>query len=274
MQRAKLLDTETYKAEWGDRAGGDEDQVERWRWYRRFRSVDEPPPGGKSMLSGGPPPDSSYRCVALSRRTGLRCRRWALRGYQRCPRHCGASRRVREAGSIANRSFKVKSLPAVYTRYLSQTLLSKMAEMSGVKDQMDLTEELRLMRVAALDTIQTYDAIASLEGTGIAEDKLREAKVMAGLVMKEALEAVISTVDKMASIDAKRRDKVDVGSLHVVVNQIVERAHEAFGDLAPIEVVRKFADACREIRLPTQDVKGTSITPDQDAREMNDTIPR
>lgn len=155
----------------------------------------------------------------------------------------------------------------MYSKYLSKKLTDRMKELSGL-DKFNLEEELKLMRIAALDVVQTYDAVATLEG-----NEHQAAKVSAGLIMREALEAVIDAADKIASVEAKRNDKLDIGTLHVVVNQIVEKAHKVFGE-DNIDLIRAFADECREIRLPSDEAKGTTITPDQDVLEMDSTVPR
>lgn len=265
-----------YVAKWKDAspslgAGRNDWERATLAYDRRHRKPEKlaAAPGGTGIL-GRPPPGSSYRCVSICRsgkHAGEQCPHWALRGQRRCRHHGGRGGATR---GVAARMFRLKRYPAVYSKYLSDKLLSKMAEASGQKDALDLSEELKLVRVAALDAVQLYDVTQQLPS----DDKsAQEMRLAAGLVMREALEAVGDMAKRAADIEKSRDDRVGVGQLHVIVAQIVDMAYEAFGD-EHVALVRKFAEQIKTIRLPSDEVKGTMITPDQDVLAMDETVPR
>ena len=275
-----------YLEKWAEhgKVGAGRDTGERWRFSvdRKHREPEKlsMAPGGTGV-SGPPPLDSTYRCVA-NNRFGQRCRRWALRGRDKCFDHAGPDVARASMAEPDSRSTndplpkpaswyeeqRLLRLPYVYAKYLSRALTERIADASGLTDRLDLSAELDLFRATAVDAARLYDAT-------LADNVPDEARHAAGQLLREVLDQVGVFVERYARVETARKDVLTVGSLHVVITQIATMAHDVFGEEPQmITKVREFSDRLRELRLagPTaQD--GTDITPDEQVLAMDDTIP-
>lgn len=163
-----------------------------------------------------------------------------------------------------------------YRYMMSASLRKKMAEMQGQQsplEQLGLFDELALMRQLAQGAVATWDAATCDEN----EDKKvpEQLKAAAGILMREALNDVAKMAEHVAKIEGMAADKLSIAQLGIVVDQIVHLAHEVFGqDDETLERCKIFSALVNErIKIPTLEVKGTSITPDQDVMAMDATVP-
>jgi len=180
-------------------------------------------------------------------------------------------RRCNEWGFCFSAGAKLSKAPYVYSKYLSDRLLDRIADAAGVNDRLALDAELDLFRATVLDAAKLYDTALSLpEG-----EKGDQVRLTAGQILRDVLTQLGAMVERVLTCEQRRKDTLSVQSLHVVVAQIVDMAHEAFGEEPDaILKVRAFADRVKELRLPSDGLnKGTTITPDQQVIEMDATVP-
>lgn len=162
----------------------------------------------------------------------------------------------------------------MYSKHLSKALAGKVDEARAL-DPFDLTEELALLRVMALDTAQLYDVIRSVEndklGNPIPDSDRLTMAVEAGKVCRDALGEVFDAVKRMTEVESNRKDMVTSTSLTTVLARVVTAVHDVLGDERETEVMA-IAEAIRKIKLPSQN-SGTDLTPDLDALDMDASVP-
>jgi hypothetical protein len=205
------------------------------------------------------------RCQAfLGKRHGRQCKRLAMRGARYCPRHGGRPGRRRVQSKV----------PGFYSRYLGKTL-SQALDASADRmpgELLQAYEELALIRESVGPAILMYDA-------ALQSDKL-DLQMSAGAVMREALGEVVRTCQAIAQMEGAAKDRVSVVALRTIVDQIVRVAYDVFSDPEIDAVVgqrlaERFEEQVRNrVRLPREGGGGTTVTPDQDVAEMDDSVPR
>lgn len=226
--------------------------------------------------------DDPRRCEAYKRNRlpngeRVRCK---------CPKSCGERfchfhlrRRKRRSvlgqlGSSRSAASRVlKGLPLVYSQHLSASLANKVAEARAL-DPYDLSEELALLKVTAVDTAQMYDAVVlatDMNASLKAEDKL-SAKCAAGAMLRGTLAEVFDATKRMAEVESQRKDMLSATSLSSVLARVVTAVHAVLGDDREEEVMA-IASEIKKIKLPSQSIDGTDITPDADAIEMDASVP-
>lgn len=198
------------------------------------------------------------QCQAMLKRHGGRqCRRFALVGANYCQFHGGRNRKAR--GQV-----RINHLPFFYRKYLSPTLTAKVEELLNVApdEQINLFEELALMRTMAGEAVQLY---------GLAEEKgSPEQRTEAALLMRSALRDVVQTCEAASRVVASGKDKVSVHDIQFVVNQIIRVAHATLEE----EDAMRFEESLRrDVRIPGRTEQGTHLTPDNDVSMMDATIP-
>lgn len=218
---------------------------------------------------------SPLRCQFI-KRNGERCRRIACGGVRFCLTHRG-----RYHQRLAANRTKDCDLPRFYKRQMSKTLTAFVQECmeSPPHEQLNLYEELALMRHAAQQAVAMYSACESLPDapSDTPQGKARaQATSMATEMMKTALRDVAEMTQKAASIDAVSRDKISIHHIAFVISQITRIMHRVLAehqDLAE-ELEREIR---RQVQLPTGGATGVDLTPDkvlEDVVDMDDTIPR
>ena len=123
---------------------------------------------------GGVAPDE-FRCQTVRKKTGQRCRHWKCRQSNFCRFHGG--RRTRGTGRnnykphpIANGRISAlqgrRNMPPIYKRYLKNTLSEVVNELCSATpyEQLQLFEEVALMRDAAGRSVSVYAAARSCRG--------------------------------------------------------------------------------------------------------------
>jgi hypothetical protein len=135
--------------------------------------------------------------------------------------------------------------------------------------QVEVFDELALFRAEAVRSVALYSAADSLDNDNPKKGVLVDA---AGQLMRERLEQVVKVAETAARIYNAGKDKLSAGNLQGVVDQITLIAYEVLQDQP--EKAAEFANLIRT-KLTVQDaVEGTSLTPDQDALDMDGTVPR
>lgn len=202
---------------------------------------------------GMPPPE--FQCQAF-RRNGRRCRKWRLKGARTCEFH---------GGRQAQRYVRVDDLPSFYSKRLTRTLRDALKEAleAPPHEQVSLFEELHLVRQHAGDLVELYGKVA--------ETGNLEAMITVGAQMSNALKEVADLALKAKTATEKSTDMVSIHHIGYLVNQIVRLAYNTFSDHQ--DLAEEFESLIRsDIKLPNQQA-GHTITPDQDAIEMNATVP-
>lgn len=238
-------------------------------------------PGGSNLRRGNPTgefaPDDMRRCQTI-KKTGEQCRQWANGefiplGYSYCNWH-GKSlfARIRK-GQAGPKIWDVDRMKSkFYSKRLGPKLAAFVEESLAAphNQQLALNEELALMREVAGNAISLYSA--ALELPDNTKDK-NQMLMNAALIMQESLKEVRATCKVAAEVDSMSRDKFSLVHLQDIVNQISKMVYLCFDDVAP-ERVKAFDNMLTEqLRLPTSGIQGTTLTPDQDATEMDCSIP-
>ncbi len=167
------------------------------------------------------------------------------------------------------------SLPAVYSKYLSEALSTRIEELAqqSLTAQQDLSEELALVRLTALDAAKLYDQARAIAEAVPDNKDAQEVKLAAGQQLRSVLAEVADMVQRIVTIQNAGRDKIGVQGVALLVAQVVQMAYDVFGE-DNIPLVQEFAERIRELRLPVDGSSGTNIRPDDDVIEMDTTIPK
>lgn len=166
-----------------------------------------------------------------------------------------------------------------YRRVLCTTLQKHVEEnlAAPVSDQLSILEELAIMRQIASESVQVY-AVA-IEGLKDKNNKEAEnLRIMAGQLCADSLKMVADFCEKAARIDSLQRDKFSIHTINSVVAQITNMFHSVCEKSGNRELAEAFEEKVRnELRVPAainNTNSGTSLTPDQDVTEMDDTVPK
>lgn len=155
-------------------------------------------------------------------------------------------------------------MAGIFRRYMSQTLQQKLDMFldESHEEQLSLYEELAMMRVIATDNVKLYDAAV---GTG-----KPEIIQLAAETLREGLNSIATMVKHCSDLESKATDKVSARQLNLFVLQICKAVSRIVKDenLAR-EIINEINDS---VRFPTEGV-GTTLTPDQQASSMDDTVP-
>ncbi len=211
-------------------------------------------------FGGACPEDAPYRCQAfLAKRHGRQCRKYALRGERFCAFHGGRCRRRR--GVV-----RTEHLPKFYSSVLTGTLAELVeSQLDGPPhEQLQLFEELALMRSVSLDAVRLYDTAKAKGGL--------DAQQTAAHLMRDAINQVQSTVEVATKVFVASKGVVTVHNLSHVVRQITRIAHDVLQDHP--ELAHKFEDSVRRQVKIEEGAKGTTVTPDVDVLDMDATIPQ
>jgi hypothetical protein len=244
---------------------------------------------GKFYSCCAPDSDDPRRCQAFKTRrrnleTGelgpkIQCRRWRVTGECYCETHLRKFGRGKKQktilGTIGNNHAKarrVERLPMAYSKTLSKALI---AACDRHRDTgLDLTEELILTRAAADEAVQMFDAVLlGCEAGIVPPEKQTDVKLSAAAVMKSALVDVAAMAQRAASVAESKANMLSGLALSNVLAEVIEATHAEFGDDQP-DRVKALADRIKKIKMPTDKVEGTMITPDVDVTAMDATIPK
>ena len=245
-------------------------------------------PGKRFGPTGKYPEDHPNRCQFRLRQgfehyerseRPYACDNFAIRGKHYCVRH--------KMYNVGGRN----RMPRIYTR-ITKSLQERLAELDeSAPDRMHLREELDLVRVSAEDVVALFSITRDLKAEAeeayhaIAEDgeaKVAAKKRLDGMIaaanataesMRNVLEAVRATALDAARVEALTSSKFTGQAVQQIINQVVQMLYKVCGDEHK-DIAEEFEMLVgTQIRV-TETVEGTLITPDRDALEMDDTIPR
>lgn len=216
--------------------------------------------------SGWPAPDGHpRRCQEFSRSTLKQCKNWALIDKEHCAKH--ASLR----NGVGLRMSKH------YGKYLNARLQDVVANAAAqpIAQLAQLNEELALMRDLAGQAVQLYSAVELMPGdTDEQRSKRDAAKILAGGLMQEQLNAVANLCEKAIRIDSMASDKLGAHNVKLIADQITSMAWRCFGELPDQTPVLKFTEMLAETIKVNVGPQGTALTPDAEVSEMDASIPR
>jgi hypothetical protein len=239
-----------------------------------------------NLLTHHPAPPPERRCKRMRRGkrdengNRVQCNNWTLRGGDLCRFHDQRSAKRRRA-KLAARGWQPISnnatshLTVAYSKYLSESLSERMQSLSD-KDLFDVSEEVKLARATVHDVAQFYDlALLAREQADTPEKELAalQACLAAGQLVRSVAEDVTEVAGKAVGAMVQAKALIGVQNIPLLVAQIVQAAHDEFGDDQP-DRVKRLAERISEIRMPAEGAIGTSITPDMEAAAMDATVPR
>lgn len=139
-------------------------------------------------------------------------------------------------------------------------------------EQLDLYEELALMRDVAGRAVQTYAEAVELAASKPESTDAKELMMLAGCAMKEHLDDIVKTVESISRIENGAKDKVSIAQLHFFIDSILRCSHQVYAD--DEQKAMQFAELVRmQIKLPSLGVNGTMLTPDADVMAMDASVP-
>lgn len=197
---------------------------------------------------------------------GTRCLAWALHDAVRCRFHGGrAQQKAFRAGPA-----RIDHLPAFYRDVLGPNLRDALDSLTGgsAAEQLSLFEELALMRVTARDAVKLYGKACSV----VDKSKGLALRAEAAGIMQAQLREVAKLAEAAARIDSLAKDKFSIHAVHLLVNQLVRICASVFK--GHDDLVAEFARRVKtDVKLPTSESQGTVLTPDQDVRDMDASVP-
>jgi len=197
---------------------------------------------------GGAPPDGHPRqCRAMSYVTRVRCKRWALRGANNCQFHGG-----RNTQRALQRQINKRRLPMFYTKYLGPKLAKRVAELTSVPhdEQVSLYEELGLARSGMIEALQ----LASPLQDPVACAKLSpEIKALMIQTLAESMKNVKELTLACSKLEKDASDKVSIKVINLIVQQIIMAINDVCGveNMAIAEAIAAAID--ERVRLPLND---------------------
>lgn len=160
-------------------------------------------------------------------------------------------------------------MPRFYRTRVTKTVQELLDEhlSQPAHEQVQLLEELALSREAAGEAVAMYCIVKELP-PGPKRDEMMIAAVE---LMKGQLDYVKSMALAANSI-LNAGKALGINDLSCVRDQMVRAAFETFGDDPR---VKDFERILREVKVPLADgAQGTTLTPDQDVMDMDETVPR
>lgn len=178
----------------------------------------------------------------------------------------------------------LSTMPSFYGKYLNETLQEAVESQLNlpVEDQLNLFEELALIRRFACDALKVYSKELNKP------DAKQIDIVVASKLATAALEQVSNFCEKAAKVDSMQRDKYSIHTINSIVAQIVNIIHIVLDIHDQHELAVEIAREIRlQLKIPVQTVKlieanannslGTNLTPeavDETVIDMDNTIPK
>jgi hypothetical protein len=244
--------------------------------------------GGASLEKlreiAAPKPDDPRRCQSRINKgyehlpreqRPFRCKRWASVGGQFCKMHSGGSVRVR-----------MDKVPRLY-RKMGRSLLARLDEMeqSGV-EAMQLREELALQRVVADEVVMIYSIALQMktsaeekhatdpsnDGLAAAVIKARQLHDQAAQALNHALKNVRDTCLDAVKVEHMTSGRFTAEGVRTIMFKMVKIVSDVLGPENEAMALEIQAKIEQNIKVRA-DESGTTCTPDQDVRDMDDTVP-
>lgn len=160
-----------------------------------------------------------------------------------------------------------------YLKNLRPTLAAKLEELVDKVtpiDQLDLSEEIGLMRAQAGDAVQMYAEACEMPDS---DPRAQQARLIAGQMMSSRIKDVMAVIDQAGKTE-ELKVKLQTAFAQVMTSVISSVAHAAWEVFGDDHKVREFTDLIRsKLEVRNIDVEGTDLTPDRDAIQMDDSIP-
>lgn len=214
---------------------------------------------------------SEKRCIQTAHVSGERCKRWAKPGNSRCPMHLQAF------GKKHARRFDSMSR---YAKSMGKTLTQRVAELQSADHPVQsLRDELDLSRALAVDCVALYEAACETP-----DEKEREKnKAWASELMKSALNNVRDMAIAYTKIEKEFGAAMSLEQTQILVSKFAQLMDRALresvnkGQMADDEAKRiciRMQELVEERLVVSNQPHGTTLTPDQDMRDMIDSVPR
>ena len=211
---------------------------------------------------------SERRCVAIAKSTGQRCKRIADCGQDRCQKH---------TNHFIQKRFDRMSR---YAKAMGKTLTDKVAELQSADHPIhSLRDELDLTRVLATDCIALYEAALL---TPDEKERIKNTAWAAEL-MKSSLNNVRDMATAYVKIEREFGASMTVEQTQILVSkftQLMDRTLKEMvgrGVLSDVDAKRaciRMQELVEERLVVSDQPHGSSLTPDQDMRDMIDSVPR
>lgn len=211
---------------------------------------------------------SERRCVGISKSTGERCKALAVKEADYCRMHTN--------------HFKQKRFDRMsrYAKAMGTTLAQKVADLQSPDHPIhSLRDELDLSRALATDVIALYEAALQTP-----DPVKRDANVsMAGCLMKDALNNVRDMATAYVKIEREFGASMTIEQTQILVSkftQLMDRSLKeavnrgAMSDVDAKRVCIRMQELVEERLVVSDQPHGTTLTPDQDMRDMIESIPR
>lgn len=184
-------------------------------------------------------------------------------------------------------SRSLKRFPMAY-RVLSKVLTRRLEGLNqATTDQLQLREELKLVRAITEDAVETYDqaciACELIEEQGIEDaaviKKAKQIKEGAADALCSAIKQVRKTALDAARVEALGAHMFSAVAVQEILTQVVHIIHDACEPFANgPEIVKLIDERMREqIKVQQSAALGTMISPsdvDADVLEMDSTVPK
>lgn len=217
-----------------------------------------------------------------------RCQRRQLVGYELLPRHerpfaCGA---YRVPGSQFCHYHTVQYMPRLY-RVVNKRLADKLeALISRGDEQLQLREELAFTRVMSDEVVSLFeiafeqrDLARQRHAAEKSEDSEKHLAKMEAVFeqaccsLRASHEEVRRAVLDAARVEALSSAGLTAGVLRGVLTQVTLIMRDLCGH-SHKDLADEFARRVGDIEVTEREVVGTLLTPDQDARDMDQTVPK
>lgn len=209
------------------------------------------------------PVDNERRCIAQTSRG--RCKKYRMRGYDKCWFHEFRIRRRRQRPQ--------DKMPSIYTQHLNPTLEASIEAQLALEggEQFNLLTELALFKHHTTTYIKLFSAAEQAHRENPTKETL-EAKINAGELMNMALEKVASMSERAAKIHYTSKNTFTAFDVKLIADQMTRIMFEVCGH-AYQDLAQQFSDECKvRLTLPS-DNEGTTIKPGDDVLQMDATIP-
>jgi hypothetical protein len=167
-------------------------------------------------------------------------------------------------------------LPPMYNRYLSSSLKERLLSLAEQPDheRMRLDQEIDLTRESVMGLVKLFDLACENLDKAMGTEHQEAALLLhidAGARMRSGLDAVASLCERVVRMRAAGKESVPIHAVNMLVMQVTKIAHETL----PEEFVPDFVNRLNQgVRVSDDEMtRGTHLTPDQDARDMDATIP-
>jgi hypothetical protein len=184
----------------------------------------------------------------------------------------------RGVSQIAERQLarEFAKIPSMYSKYLSQSLKERLLSLAERPDheRLSLDAEIDLTRESVLSEIRLYDLACQNHEKALNTELEPECllyKIQAAERMRAGLDTVASLCERVVRMRAAGKESLPVHAVNMLIMQVTKIAHETMPEEFVPQFVQRLAG---EVRISDEhSVRGTHLTPDQDARDMDATIP-